>query len=244
MELRRRVRGDKVYRGAYNYYKGETLYAQEEFEVFKDRKELGITFLAELHSRVSTGELLTAYIDYTLSEDFVPQKLVVERTLGKLMVKEYYDYNPRKNHLDYIFISKKGREHVKVLVPPKFSIMTPTTSTSMLYLKTKKEDTTTRNFYPIITSTNLWTFDKEPVQKTIVAERTALASENIKIDGHNVTATPYKVYDAVNIETGEDAEFIPYVTTQISKHSTIPYAVSSQEGIKIQIRYLNNLDKD
>ncbi|MCR9203927.1 MAG: hypothetical protein NXH75_05090, partial [Halobacteriovoraceae bacterium] len=77
METRRRPRGEKVYRGAYNYLKGDTLYAQEEFEVYKDRKELGMTFFAELHSRVATGELLTVFVDYVITKEYVPQKLVI-----------------------------------------------------------------------------------------------------------------------------------------------------------------------
>lgn len=244
MEIRRRPRGEKVYRGAYNYFKGETLYAQEEFEVYKDRKELGMTFFAELHSRVATGELLTVYLDYVITKEYIPQKLTIERTLGNLIVKELYDFNPRKNFVDYIFLSKKGQEHAKINVPPKFSIMTPTACTSMLYLKTKKEDTTSRNYFPVLCSTNLWTYENEPFQQTIAAERTALASENINIDGHSVAATPYKIFDAQDLEAADDADQVPFATTQISKHATIPYTVISQDGIRIQIKYLNDLDKD
>ncbi len=75
MEIKRKPRGDKVYRGAYNYYKGDKLYAEEEFEVYKDRKELGMSFFARLHARVATGELLNIYVDFTLTKDYLPQKL-------------------------------------------------------------------------------------------------------------------------------------------------------------------------
>ena len=244
MEIRRKPRGDKVYRGAYNYYKGETLYCEEEFEVYKDRKELGMSFFAEQVSRVATGELLTTYVDYTLTKDYVPQKLMVERKLGELIVREMYDFNPRNNMVDYIFINKKGQEHVQVQVPPKFTITTPAACTSMLYLKTKKEDTTSKNYFSILSSTNQWTFEKEPFQQTIAAERTALASENINIDGHSVSATPYKIYDVTDLDKTDDHDLVPHLTTQISKHATIPYVIKSDDGIRIQIKYLNDLDKD
>ncbi len=245
MELRRKPRGDKVYRGAYKYFKGETLYAEEEFEVYKDRKELGMTFFAEIHSRVATGELLTVYLDFTLTKDYIPQKLLIERVLGEIAIQEIYDFNPRTNTLDYLFISKEGQEHLQIQVPPKFSISTPTTCTSMLFLKTKKEDTTTKNFYPVISSKNQWKCDGPPYQQTLVAERAALAAENVNIDGQSVQATPYKIFDQEDVDNEEDIEGeLPAVTAQISKHSTIPYLVRSQDGIRIQIKYLNDLDKD
>lgn len=245
MEVRRKPRGDKVYRGAYNYYKGETLYCEEEFEVFKDRKELGMTFFAEQVSRVATGELLTVYIDYTLTKDYIPQKLMVERKLGELIVREMYDFNARNNMVDYIFMNKKGQEHTQVQVPPKFTITTPTACTSMLFLKTKKEDTTSRNYFSVLSSTNQWTYEKEPFQQTIAVERTALASESINIDGHSVNATPYKIYDVTDLDkSSDDQDQVPFLTTQISKHATIPYIIRSDDGIRIQIKYLNDLDKD
>ncbi|MCF8059535.1 MAG: hypothetical protein K9K67_09580 [Bacteriovoracaceae bacterium] len=244
MEIRRKPRGDKIYRGAYNYYKGENLYAEEEFEVYKDRKELGMSFFAEIHSRVATGELLVIYVDFTLTKDYIPQKLMVERTLGELIVKELYDFNPRTNIIDYIFMSKKGQEHKQIQVPPKFSITTPSACTSMLFLKTKKEDPTSKNFFPILSSTNLWSFENIPFQQTVAVERTALASENINIDGHSVSATPYRVFDVIDLDKTEDQDKVPFATTHISKHSTIPYVIRSQDGLRIQIKYLNDLDKD
>lgn len=244
MELRRKPRGEKVYRGAYKYMKGENLYAEEEFEVYRDRKELGLTFFAESISRVATGELLTVFVDFTLNKDYIPQKLTIERKLGELIVKELFDYNHRTNTIDYFFISKKGQEHHQIQVPPKFSIATPTTSTSMLFLKTKKEDTTAKNYFPLICSTNQWSFENPPHQQTLAIERTALASENINLDGHNVSATPYKIFDVQDLDNAEDEENIPFLTVQISKHSTIPYIVRSEDGIKIQIKYLNDLEKD
>ncbi len=244
MEIRRKPRGEKVYRGAYKYFKGETLYAEEEFEVYKDRKELGMSFFAESHSRVATGELLTVYVDYMINKDYIPQKLTIERKLGELMVKELFDYNHRTNTVDYFFISQKGQEHQQIQVPPKFSIATPTTSTSMLFLKTKKEDTTSRNYFPVLASTNQWTYETLPFQQTLVIERTALASENINIEGHSVAATPYKIYDIQDLDQADDADNVPFVTAQISKHATIPYVVRSDDGIRIQIKYLNDLDKD
>lgn len=245
MEVRRRPRGDKVYRGAYNYYKGEKMYAQEEFEVYKDRKELGLTFFAEFHSRVATGELLKIYLDYTLTKEFIPVKLQLEKTLGEHIVKEYFDYNSRTNKLDYIFIGKDTQTHKEIQVPPKFSISTPVTSTSMLFLRTKKEDTTAKNYYQVLSSTNQWSYKEDPFPQTMAAERTALAQEHINIEGQSVTATQYKVWDYRDIEKVDDLESVPYALASMSKYVSLPYKIySPSESIKIQIKYLNDLDKD
>ncbi len=244
MEIKRKPRGDKVYRGAYNYYKGDKLYAEEEFEVYKDRKELGMSFFARLHARVATGELLNIYVDFTLTKDYVPQKLLIEKDIGQESVTELYDFNPRKNGLDYIFINKSGQEHMQVTVPPKFGITTPTTSTSMLFLKYKKEDTTAKNFYQVLSSSNQWSFEKEPYMQTIVAERAALSAENISIEGQSVTATPYKLWDGADLNEDTEIASLDNIVVQLSKYSSIPYQVKSQDGTRIQIRYLNDLDKD
>ncbi len=243
MDIKRKPRGDKVYRGAYNYYKGEKLYAEEEFEVYKDRKELGMSYFARLHARVATGELLNIYVDYMLTKDYIPQKLLIEKDIGQESVTELFDFNPRKNGLDYIFINKSGQEHLHLTVPTKFGITTPTASTSMLFLKSKKEDTTSKNYFQVLSSSNQWIFEKEPYLQTIVAERTALSAENLTIEGQSVTATPYRLWDAAELDDG-DTTGADHIVAQLSKYGTIPYSVRSTDGTRIQIKYLNDLDKD
>jgi len=244
MDIKRKPRGEKVYRGAFTYFKGDKLYAEEEFEVYKDRKELGMSFFARLHARVATGELLNIYVDYSLTKDYTPQKLLIEKDIGQESVTELFDFNPRKSGLDYIFINKAGEKHIQIPVPPKFGITTPTTSTSMLFLKYKKEDTTAKNYYQVLSSMNQWTFEQNPHIQNIVAERAALTAENINIDGQSVAATPYRIWDAADLEEDVDTSQIDHASIQLSKFSSIPYQVKSQDGTRIQIKYLNDLDKD
>ncbi len=244
MEIKRKPRGDKVYRGAYNYYKGDKLYAEEEFEVYKDRKELGMSFFARLHARVATGEFLNIYVDYMLSKDYIPQKLLIEKDIGQESVTELFDFNPRKNGLDYIFINKSGQKHINLTVPTKFGITTPTASTSMIFIKSKKEDTTSKNYFQVLSSSNQWEYIDDPYLQTIVAERAALSAENITIEGQSVTATPYRLWDASELGEDSDTTGLDYIVTQVSKYATIPYQVRSTDGTRIQIKYLNDLDKD
>ncbi|MEX1100063.1 MAG: hypothetical protein WEB87_06535, partial [Bacteriovoracaceae bacterium] len=46
---------EKFYRGAYNYIKNDSLYSEEAFEVYKDRRDGAFYFLSQIHSRVATG---------------------------------------------------------------------------------------------------------------------------------------------------------------------------------------------
>ena len=244
MELKRKPRGDKVYRGAYRYLKGETVYCEEEFEVYKDRKELGMSFFAELHSRVSTGELLTIYVDYQISKDFIPQKVLIEKSLGKDLVSEVYDYDKKKGVLDYLFLTKDDRNHCQISTSPKFSITTPCACTSMLCLKTKKEDTTSKNFYQLISSRNNWTYEDEPYTNSMALERLGLGTESLLIEGQSVQATVYRMFSGEDLEKTPDQNLLPFLKVHLSKHATIPYQITSQSGEKIQIKYLNDLDKD
>jgi hypothetical protein len=242
LKLKRKPRGDKIYRGAYRYFKGETIYCEEEFEVYKDSKEMGMSFFAALHSRVATGELLNVYIDFQVSKEYIPQKVLIEKTLGKINVKEIYDFDPRTNRIDYLFINAKGQEHIKIASSPKFAISAPSACTSMFCLRTKKEDTTTKNFYQIYSANNNWKFEEEPSIKTIAMERMGTSPENITIEGANVQGLPYKIWDAVDIEDPDSLATAPHLKVHISKFSTVPYKIVSNDGIKIQIKYLNDLN--
>ena len=196
MELKRKPRGDKTYRGAYKYLKGETVYCEEEFEVYRDRQELGMSFFSTIHSRVATGELLTYYIDYQVNKDYIPQSVYIEKTLGKEVVTELYTFNARVNILDYIFVNAKGeKEHHQINTSPKFFIATPAACTSMIFLKSKKEDTTGKNYYNIISSNNQWSYEELPSSKNLGLERLTATGVNITIEGSSLQAIEYKIFD-------------------------------------------------
>lgn len=245
MELKRKPRGDKTYRGAYKYLKGETVYCEEEFEVYRDRKELGMSFFSIIHSRVATGELLTYYIDYQINKEYIPQSVYIEKTLGKEVVTELYTFDGRKNLLEYVFVSANGdREHHTINTSPKFFIATPAACTSMIFLKSKKEDTTGKNYYNFIQSRNQWTFEKMPESVNVGLERLSASSVNLSIEGSNLQAIEYKVFDPKEFEDIEDQNLLRNLRVHVSKYATIPYMIKSSDDIKIQVKYLNDLDRD
>ncbi len=244
MELQRKPRGSKVYTGFYNYLQGGTVYCEEEFEVYKDRQELSLSFFANQHISVATGELLNIYLDYTVTKDFIPQKVLIRKSLGKESVAEIYEFNAQENILDYIFLEKENKVHKQIPTPPQFTITTPCTCTSMLHLKSKKEDTTAKNYYQIISSTNYWTFENAPITQTLIMERIGLGSENINIGGSSISATTYKIFGEEQVIKGQGDSPLSFLKVYLSKYSTIPYLIESQDQTRIQIKYLNNHDKD
>jgi hypothetical protein len=242
MELRRKPKGEKICRGAYNYYKRGTLYAEEEFEVYRDRQELSISFFAYLYARIPTGELLTTYVDYVVSKDFMPKNLYIEKMLGKSIIQENYSYDPKENELNYHYSGPKSKENLVITTPSKFTLTTPTTSTSFTFLRTKKEDTVAKNYYTVYGSDNNWNFNGPPDSKIVVMERTGIGFQTIDIDGKKLQATPYKLFDGDDLEDDQESINAPHLNISLSKVLTIPYLIKSEDDTKIQIKYLNDFE--
>lgn len=242
MDIRRTPKGDKVCRGAFDYFKRDTMYAEEEFEVYKDRKELNLTFIANLYARIPTGELLTTYVDYVITKDYLPHNLYIERTLGKSNIQENYSYDFKENQLHYQYNGPKVKKSVQIPAPSKFSLTTPTTCTSFTFLKTKKEDTLSKNYYTIIGTDNNWRYEKEPSGKIVVMERLGIGSENISIEGKQLQSVPYKLFDGEELQQVDDSSNANSINVYMSNVITIPYLIKSDDGTKIQVKYLNDLD--
>ena len=231
--------GGKLYRGAYKYLRNENMYCEENFEVFKDRKDVGMNFVVQLLSRVSTGEFLKISIDYTINKNYIPQHVTIHRSLGNEKVVESYEFDNKQNKLTYTF-KNKDETHKDVLsTGPIFHIATPCVCTSMLFLKSKKFNTTGKNHYTIYNGQNQWTYEGPPQTKNISVEKTSQGVENLSIDGNNLQATQYKIFEDLNDSNEEENR--PFIRTYTSSHLTIPYMVRTEDGTKIQIKFLNDL---
>jgi hypothetical protein len=235
-------KNDKIYRGSFNYFRNENLYAEENFDVFRDRKEQTYHYISECSVRVSTGETLNIHVEYIVNKESVPLYVFVEKIMGKEHSKEIYDYSMKRSILTYKFSSTHSEEVSEELVtPPKFHIATPTALTSMLFIRTKKFDASGKNIYTVLLSDNNWEFVAPPRFTNPIVERIGLANEKITIDGQNVLATPYKMYDeATDFKVVKDPA---HIRIFISPHGGIPYTVRTDEGTKIQIKYLNDLSE-
>lgn len=230
---------EKFYRGAYSYIKNESLYSEESFEIYKDRKDNAFYFLSQMHSRVSTGELLIIDVHYHVNKDYVPVHVQIKRTLGKAAVREVFAYSPRKGVMTYLFVSDDEEVKKEFNAPPKFHITTPTVASSNLYLRSKKFDSTAKNYYSFYCSTNQWEYEKPPFMKNVAVQKISSSAEAITVDGQKLQAHEYRIYE--DNQDHEDSPQDSYIKVHLSQHVTLPYLIKGDDGTKVQIKTLNNL---
>jgi hypothetical protein len=239
----------KIFRGAYNYIKKEGAYAEENFEVYRDGPDQALHFLAKFHSRVSTGELFSVDVHYNLSKDYQPIFLTIKRSMGTELVQEIFDFNPRKATLNYIFISDDEEISREINTPPKFHLTAPVACSSMVFLRSKKFDATSKNYYTFMSSSNQWKYEQDPFTHNITVQRITATAENIVIDGNNLQAIDYKMIEDSNADKDDNDVKLSAnqdsLKISVSPYITIPYLLRSPDGTKVQIKFLNNLtDKD
>jgi hypothetical protein len=233
-------KGNKIYRGAYNYMRNGNIYCEETFEVFKEKNDTGMLFQSQLISRVATGELLNITVDYKVNKDYLPTMVMVNKVLGNENVVEIYNFNTKKNTIKYSFESTEEKKSIELNTSPKFFISTPSISTSMLYLRSKKFDGTAKNFYSVLSSGNQWSFDEPPSFNQIAVERMTLTSESRSFEGSSIQGVEYKIEQHLE-EEGEEP--LPFLKCFVSQHITIPYFLEDGEGTKIEVKYLNDLSE-
>lgn len=233
---------DKIYRGAFSYFRNENSYAEENFDVYRDKKEQSYHYISEATVKVTTGEVLNLHVEYIVNKDFIPTYVAIEKIMGKEMTKETYEYISRRNHLLYKFINSKKEEHIdEIATAPKYHITTPTAASSMIFLRSKKFDANGKNSFNILVAQNQWEYKEAPKFKNVIMERASISAEKMNIDGQNVQAVPYKMYD-------EETDFKnlkdpPHIKIYLSQHGAIPYLIRSDDGTKIQIKYMNDLSE-
>ncbi len=233
---------DKIYRGAFQFSRNENAYAEETFDVYRDKKEQSLHYISEAIVKVTTGEILNLNVEYIVNKDYVPIYVGIEKIMGKEHTKEIYEYQNKKSHLTYRFNNSKGEEHVEdIATAPRFHVTTPTSASAMLFLRSKKFDASGKNYFNVLLSFNQWEFKEAPKFKNIMVERASLTAEKMNIDGQNVQAVQYKLFDE-----GVDFKAVKeplHIKIFLSQHGAIPYLVRTDDGTKIQIKYLNDLSE-
>jgi hypothetical protein len=237
-------KNDKIYRGSFLYFRNESQYAEENFDVYREKKDQALAYISEASIRVSSGEILNLHVEYVVNKEFIPTFVKVEKIMGKESIVELYEFNPKKNFVVYTYENSKGhKESVEILTAPKFHVTTPTSASSMLFLRSKKFDANGKNSFNVLISHNQWEYKENPAFKNVILERATLTAEKINIDGQNVQATQYKLFDDhTDFKNLKDP---PHLKIFLSPHGGIPYIIRGEDGTKIQIKYLNDLsDKE
>ena len=237
----------KIYRGAYTYLRNGSPYCEENFEVYRDKKEFTFNFLSSIMSRVSTGEFLKLTVDYKVTKDYVPLKVTVKKDLGREKVEETYLYDSKKNVVNYTFKNKRNLHRCQITTNPRFHIFTPAACTSMLFFLSKKFDVTSKNIYSVLSSPNQWEYKHELKFRTVSLERVSLTSETINLNGADLQAIHYRFTEDIKNEDEKEKEAValqPIIQVYLSRHQAIPYSLVSDEGTVINIKFLNNLEQE
>ena len=209
--------------------------------VFRNNRALSMSFFSSMYCRMATGELLNIYVDYMVSKDFVPKKVLIEKKLGQREISEVYQYDESTSSVRYLFISEKEKKQFAIPVSSRFHITTPTTATSMLFLKPQNDSSSGKSDYSILTSYNKWNCDAPPDIKTITVQRDSTGTTGLKIGNETVYAPAYKVYEWTN--KGLLPE-MPFVEVFMSRHVNIPYMIKADDNLTINMRKLLDLEKD
>ena len=231
---------DKIYRGAFNYYRNENIYAEEVFDVYRDKKNQSYHYISEAVVKVTTGEVLNLHVEYSVTKEYIPTFVLIEKIMGKESTKETYEYNSKRNILVYNFISSKNEEFTtEISTAPKYHISTPTAASSMLFMRSKKIDANGKNSFNLLVGFNQWEYKETPFFKSIILERANLTTEKMNIDGQSVQATQFRMYDeGTDFKNTKEP---PHIKIFLSQHGGIPYLIRTEDGTKIQIKYLNDL---
>lgn len=244
---------EKIYRGAYDYFRGKDKYCEETFDVYENEKGQFYKFDAKITSRVSTGELLNVSVEYVMSYKFVLMNVEINKNLGNQKSTEIYFFDPKENNLLYKFIGTDSEKEEIMPITYKFFVSSPAACTSMLFMKTKKFNSTSKNNYNIISSFNTWSFEKLPQPIGISLERITANKDTVKVGGSNLSAFRYRLIEDSGTPQGNSSknERPPQLDIHISSHLTIPYLIQSQPLVpedestktRIEIKYLNELNK-
>jgi hypothetical protein len=243
---RRRKKGTKIYRGAYHCFAGEKVYGEEEFEVYRNEKQEVYHFLSETTSRVSTGELLILNVEYVINFKFIPLIAIIDKAMGNDRIQERYDYDLENNRLSYMFITKDGDNQSYMHTKQSFHIATPCIASSILFILSKKFNSTSTNFYNLISCENHWEYVDKPSVKNAMLQKISSTMEMIAIAGTTVEAMQYKLWqEGTNYDFSKKQkkkeEAPPTLKIYLSRFLAIPYIVESNDGLLYKIKYLNNL---
>lgn len=227
-----------VLKGQYEYLYQKKTYSEEIFNVYKNNKDSSVIFDSELLTRLDSGEFLKVSIFYQVNKNWIPIQVDIKKQVGRQISDEKYRMDLKKNILNYQFISGENVEEVKIQVPPKFQISTYNTVTSFLFIASKKYDSTGKNYHNLLITSNLLSYSGPPQMNYIVLDRVSTTPQQIRINEKVLKAIAYRVHGQEGYEKKNEDPIRVY----ISRHFSIPYLVEGLNGIKVQIKFLTEVE--
>ncbi len=225
----------EIYKGSYRYIHEKRNYSDERFSVYKNFDTQEITFVSEIVSRVANGEFLKINVIYTINLKHEPLNVIVEKFLGNHYSKETFTPDKNSHQLVYEFEGEGGKKSMRVQTPAKYHIATPAICTAMIFTKAKKYDPTILNSYYVISSDNVWEYQKSIESKLVYFRCDNIhVQEEVTINKKTLSGTKFDVF----LEEKDNPDKITYF---LSKHFAIPYQVKINRDTHVDIKELQNL---
>lgn len=233
----------KLYQGSYNFYRRNDIYSKESFEIYRDSRSLNYNFTAQIddqvHRRGGGGGALKISLNYVLNREFVPMKVHIIRHLGEETASEFFEYNSKKEVIDYIFSCSQGDKTFNIAVTPQFHIATPFACTSMLFTRSKKFDMNSENIYKIIMSQNQWRYKRRLMAKVLSLRSLSLIHKTLHLTGNDLQTIEYRLSE--HDDRPMDNKNLPSLYGHMIRPLGIPYSVCEGNDTWIQIKDFQNL---
>ena len=231
----------KIYEGSYQYFKDQTMYCEETFEVFRNKDKTIIQFFAELFTRTSQGMLFSVQVTYFMNKSYIPILVNINKELGKDMCSETYIFIENTNTLVYEFKNKSTKNTLEIKPPPRFHIAAPTAVQSMTFIPSKRFDSSDINHYSVFHGQKGWTYESPPEIREFDVERVSAIPKKLKLNDFNLKAIPYRILPPQEENVTEISKQNNLINAHVSGHHSIPYLMSEPNGPTIKIKKLKNL---
>ena len=229
------IKREKLYKGTYEYISNDTIYSKENFNVYQHSGDSSLAFLSSMISRVSTGELLVTNVEYTVTREMVPKKVAINREIDDRSALEMYVHDVEKGTLNYFFIEGDNKKHIEIPVGGKFHVTTPTTASSMLFIRSKRESATNKNYYSIYVSNNQWEFLEGPTIKSVVLQRDKPTTDFIKVGGSKLPFLQYLLHEHKEPEGNNIVSNKSSLQIFLNRNISIPYMLKDRDNTVIKM---------
>lgn len=225
---------EKLFNGSYDYKENGQSYSQELFSVYRHNETNHLFYMAEILSRVSTGEFLKIVTEYEVNNQWTPQRVKIHKTMGDNFAIETYLPDFDKQLLNYEFTNNEGTHTLSNPIVTRYQIATPAISTSMLCSLAKKFDSLSRSVYIIVSSDNAWKYNGPYYDRSIFVEYKTHEKTVLTINEQQFNCIKCLAYKQ---DTNQQSTEVP-TTFYLSKHMGLPYKVES-ENVEVVIRNLH-----
>jgi hypothetical protein len=232
---------EKIIEGKYIFLKDGNQYSEETFTILMDTALNGnYLYKSEILCRVTSGEFLKINVDFETSNSFDPLNIKVHRSLGKNSSTERYKVELKDKQVYYSFSGMDGVHKFDRNVSGKFHISTPAFVTSTLMTKMKKMNAAQVTSYNVLSTQNIWTYEKQFVENNVFLELKSLGGIDIKLNDKDLHATHCQMSEDTynNPVTSPPADFY------LSKYLNIPYKAEFPENLEVRIDKLKVFENE